>query len=366
MKNDLLNFTQNELSDEIEKYGFEKYRAVQIFNSLHGKFAGGINSIKGIPLKLKELLVENFYADVPEIENVSVSETSGTEKFLFSFSEKKIFTESVLIAGKKRTAICVSSQEGCSIGCVFCATGQMNYGRNLSAGQIVSQIYAVARYTGAKPANIVFMGMGEPLLNLDNVVKSLKILTDDNGLGIASGRITVSTVGLINKIKMFADLITSQENRKIRNTKLAFSLQTTDNGRREKLIPAAKYNRLDGIYKELIYFYRKTGTKITYEYIFLPGFNNAENDIKRLSKLSYMIPCNINVIRFHPVKIKKENIMSDIINNNPEFYKESYYNKELKDFIEKLKSLKVTVNLRESSGIDINAACGQLAAKRKE
>jgi adenine C2-methylase RlmN of 23S rRNA A2503 and tRNA A37/adenylate kinase family enzyme len=241
----------------------------------------------------------------------------------------------------------------------------MKFGRNLTAGEIVSQVYEVSRQTKERITNVVLMGMGEPLMNYDNVLKALLILTDTKGYALPSRKITVSTVGFKNKIKKLADDITSPGNYALRKLKLALSLHTTDKGLREKLIPTAKLNPLSAIYEELIYFYKITGTKLTYEYIHFEGINDTPDEVKRLTKLSRMIPCNVNIIPFHTVSFElaeplnklNKKIHANIFDGN----KNSLSKNKINDLIAVLRGNKVVVNLRSSSGADINAACGQLA-----
>lgn len=369
MRNDIRNFTLAELGDLFVKEGIPKYRAEQVFRSVHNKFSEILEDVTGIPKELKESLNSSFV--ITSLINVAVSESPNdrTKKILFETTDenmKKVKIESVHIPDEERETFCISTQVGCNVGCGFCATGRMNLNRNLTAGEIVSQVYQMIKITGVVPTNIVYMGMGEPLLNYENVLKSLLILTDKKGLGISSKRITVSTVGFVNRIKKFADDIKS--NPLLSNVKLAFSLHSTDNGFREKLIPTGKVNNLKKMYEELVYFYRVTGNKITYEYVYFEGLNDTENDINRLVKLSRMVPCNINIIPFHPVDFELAEPIKEL---NEKIHEKINLSKEnslsnsnnLYNFTDTLRSNRVNVNLRNSSGVDINAACGQLAVK---
>jgi len=377
MKKNILNYTLPELEQIIKECNEKKYRAKQVFNSIHNKRTLKIKDIKVIPAELKEKLDSIFFIDVLKLVHISDSEKYSTRKFLFELSNQvsktsgeKLKIETVLISEKGRQTICVSTQAGCNVGCEYCATSRMGLKKNLDVSEILNQVYEVIRKTGLVPTNLVYMGMGEPFLNYENVIKSLKILTSKDGLNISSRRITVSTVGFKNKIRKFADDITNVENQKLRNVKLAFSLHSTDNGIRESLIPTSVKNKLADMYKELIYYYKKTGSKVTYEYIFFKGINNTANDIKRLEKLSKMIPCNINIIPFHPIGfVLKEPL--DIFNQKTKHSMMdgnviSLLNDGINDFITELKSRKIVVNLRSSSGVDINAACGQLAVMKEK
>jgi len=372
MKFDLKDFTLSELKERIQTLGFEKYRAEQIFSSVHDKLVPDVLAISGIPAGQRVILDSEYRISKLNCISTEKSEKDRTIKFLFeSDSEGKssIKFESVLISDLNRNTACISTQAGCNVGCEFCATGKMKLIRNLTAGEIISQIYAIHEITGIKPTNIVYMGMGEPFLNYNNFLKSLLILSDKKGFGIPSGRITVSTVGFTGKIKKFAEDLS--QNPSVKNVKLALSLHSTDNGLREMLIPSGKANKLSEIYDELVYFYKITRNKVTYEYIYFEGLNDSENDVKRLSRLSKMIPSNINVIPFHHIDFR---LIDPLENLNFKKREATESGKEkslsisenLSQFISKLRNLKVTVNLRSSSGIEINAACGQLAVRKNK
>ncbi len=368
MKLNLRGLKLSALKEEIGKLDIPAFRADQIFASVHGKLAPDIGQVKGLPKELADYLSRFF--EIETLEKIlTTTSKDRTEKFLFGAGDtasRKIKIESVLIKEEGRNTVCVSTQAGCNAGCEFCATGKMGLLRNLTAGEIVSQIYGIISETGIIPTNLVFMGMGEPFLNYAPLMDALEILTDKKGLAISSRKITVSTVGFAGRIKKFADDISANPN--LRNIKLALSLHSTDRGFRETLIPVSKKNTLPEIYDELVYFYRKTGNKVTYEYIYFEGLNDTDNDVKRLAKLQRMIPSNINVIPFHPVDFELKpplEILNKKINEKIIHGKEKYLlnSKNLLDFIARLKKEKVIVNLRSSSGVDINAACGQLAVK---
>ncbi|MEO8665644.1 MAG: 23S rRNA (adenine(2503)-C(2))-methyltransferase RlmN [Ignavibacteria bacterium] len=360
-KKNILNLSLEDLEKEIVATGEPKFRAKQIFSSIHKSNVTSLADLKGVPLRLKEELARDYF--LPELKTVKVTDSGNfnTKKFLFEINsgDKNYFIETVLISEKGRDTFCISTQVGCNVGCEFCATGKMGFKKNLDAGQILSQVYEVIKQTKISPTNIVYMGMGEPFLNYENMLKSLKILTHPDGMSLSSKRITVSTVGFTGKIKKFADDLSLEENRPVRNVKLALSLHSTNNGIRESIIPTSVKNNLRDIYKELVYFYQKTKNKITYEYIFFPGLNDSDNDVKRISKVVKMVPSNLNIIPFHPIEFELRKPL-DIFNNKKDINK-LLLNKKLNDFIARLKNEMVVVNLRTSSGVDINAACGQLA-----
>ncbi|MCB0722549.1 MAG: 23S rRNA (adenine(2503)-C(2))-methyltransferase RlmN [Ignavibacteriae bacterium] len=370
MKLNLLNLTLSELTGYLVEAKEQKFRARQIFDSIHSKGVTEIGDIIGIPGSLKAKMNEEFEIPALKLDKISESELYNTKKFLFELpgatSSKvtgNLKIETVLINEGRRHTVCVSTQVGCNVGCEFCATGKMGFQKNLDVSQIINQVYGVIKCTGTIPTNLVFMGMGEPFLNYDNMLNALQILTSEFGLQIPSRKITISTVGFKGKIKKFADDITLPENTSIKNVKLALSLHSTDNGIREAIIPTSVKNRLPDLYEELVYFYKKTGNKVTYEYIYFDGLNDTENDIKRLEKLSRMIPCNINIIPFHPIDFELGGPLSryNAPNDGSKVKTNSLLIEKINDFIAELRARDVVVNLRSSSGVDINAACGQLA-----
>jgi 23S rRNA (adenine2503-C2)-methyltransferase len=366
MRKNIMNFTLDSLESELHGKTDFKYRAEQIFRGIHKNHIFDFEKIKGLPAEVRNILESEY--EIPFFSLITTTESQDkTKKFLFEISERSDNKneyhrlETVLIKEGNRRTICISTQIGCNVGCEFCATGKMGFLKNLDVSRIILQVYYVSILTGIAPTNLVFMGMGEPFLNYENMISAIKILTDKKGIGIPSGKITVSTVGFKDKIRKFANDLVKSENRKIKNLKLALSLHSTNQGFRQSLIPVSKSNRLSDLYEELIYFYRMTKTKITYEYIFFPGLNDTDNDIKRITGLSKMIPCNINVIPFHKISFKLNPPLD--VYNSPAANHNSLFINNLNSFINKLKNNKVTVNLRSSSGIDINAACGQLATK---
>ncbi|MBX7041771.1 MAG: 23S rRNA (adenine(2503)-C(2))-methyltransferase RlmN [Ignavibacteria bacterium] len=351
-----------ELEEAVVRLGEKRYRAVQIFSAIHSKGVDSAEGLSQIPSALRQLISGEFEISLLRPVRTSVSELHDTQKFLFTLTRlPEVKIETVLISEKGRNTVCVSTQAGCNVGCEFCATAKLGFRANLTPGEICSQVYLVKKLSGADVTNVVYMGMGEPFLNYDSVLRSLLLLTNEKGLSLPGRRITVSTVGFRQKISKFADDISLPENSSIRKVKLALSLHSTDNGIRESLIPSSSKNRLPDIYKELVYFYRMTGTKITYEYIHFPGINDNPDDIKRLASLSRMLPCNINVIPFHPISGELNGLLAPLNLGPDPDTKKLLSNHRLNDLIASLRDQKVVVNLRNSSGVDINAACGQLA-----
>jgi 23S rRNA (adenine2503-C2)-methyltransferase len=338
----LKGMTLPELENFVAGLGWEKYRARQIFKWLYNKQVDDFSKMSDIPKDYREKLSE--IADINELKlsTFEKSNCDGTIKFLFELKDgEKI--ESVLIPDDSRLTLCVSTQVGCPIDCKFCATGAMGFKRNLTAGEIVDQVIQSQRFSERRITNIVFMGMGEPLLNLKNLLKAIDIITSDDGIRIGSRKITISTVGLPDKIKELADAG--------RKVKLAISLHTLDEDLRKKLIPIANRYPIQSIIEAVKYYYNKIGLRITYEYILFEGLNDTDEDVKKLVELAKIVPCKINILKFHPV---------DFIRKDP-ILKKLKPSKRLEEFAQRLRENNLTVFIRSNAGEDIKAACGQLA-----
>jgi len=338
----LKGMTLPELENFVAGLGWEKYRARQIFKWLYNKQVDDFSKMSDIPKDYREKLSE--VADINELKlsRFEKSNCDGTIKFLFELKDgEKI--ESVLIPDDSRLTLCVSTQVGCPIDCKFCATGAMGFKRNLTAGEIVDQVIQSQRFSERRITNIVFMGMGEPLLNLKNLLKAIDIITSDDGIRIGSRKITISTVGLPDKIKELADAG--------RKVKLAISLHTLNEDLRKKLIPIANRYPIQSIIEAVKYYYNKIGLRITYEYILFEGLNDTDEDVKKLVELAKIVPCKINILKFHPV---------DFIRKDP-ILKKLKPSKRLEEFAQRLRENNLTVFIRSNAGEDIKAACGQLA-----
>jgi 23S rRNA (adenine2503-C2)-methyltransferase len=338
----LKGMTLPELENFVAGLGWEKYRARQIFKWLYNKQVDDFSKMSDIPKDYREKLSE--VADINELKlsTFEKSNCDGTIKFLFELKDgEKI--ESVLIPDDSRLTLCVSTQVGCPIDCKFCATGAMGFKRNLTAGEIVDQVIQSQRFSERRITNIVFMGMGEPLLNLKNLLKAIDIITSDDGIRIGSRKITISTVGLPDKIKELADAG--------RKVKLAISLHTLNEDLRKKLIPIANRYPIQSVIEAVKYYYNKIGLRITYEYILFEGLNDTDEDVKKLVELAKIVPCKINILKFHPV---------DFIRKDP-ILKKLKPSKRLEEFAQRLRENNLTVFIRSNAGEDIKAACGQLA-----
>lgn len=356
-KINLKGLTLQELEEFALSIGEKKFRGKQLFDWLYTKEASSFEEMSSFSKSLREKL-----ATIASIESNTIVSTQeshdGTRKFLLELKDGREI-ETVLIpprtafsgseAGEeeeqKRLTLCVSTQVGCPLDCKFCATGTMGFHRNLTAGEIIDQILQVKKQTGKRITNLVYMGMGEPLLNYTNVMNSFSIIT--TGLGIAAIHITLSTAGLIPQIRQLAD-----ENRKI---KLAISLHTLDQGLREKLMPIATKYTLTELIGALQYYYRKIKRRPTFEYILFDGINDRDEDIKHLVRLSKQIPCKINIIPFHDIGFAQPKGVEIALRPTPPV--------KIEEFVQRLRHSHVTVFVRSSAGEDIDAACGQLAVK---
>jgi len=333
---ELINFLKNQ--------NIPSYRAKQIHEWLWKKRAVNFNEMTSLSLSLRDLLEQNFSLNVVKIHKAERS-NDGTIKYSLKLYDSKL-VEGVLIPSKKRLTACISSQVGCSLSCTFCATGTLRLERNLNYAEIYDQIFILneeALLNFGKPlSNIVYMGMGEPLLNYENLLKSIELVSSKNGLSMSPKRITVSTAGIAKMIKKLAD----DEVR----FNLAISLHSSDDKKREEIMPINKSINLEELKESIKYFFEKTGTRITYEYILFKDINDSLDDAHELVKFCKSTPCKVNLIEYNSV-------------DNIPFQKAS--NNKTEKFINFLNEKNVIVNLRRSKGKDINAACGQLVNKLK-
>jgi 23S rRNA (adenine2503-C2)-methyltransferase len=292
--------------------------------------------MKNIPKSLVAKLNENFTIDLPKVIEIYKSDIDGTEKFLLGFKDGNLI-EAVLMKYKHGNSICISTQVGCRMGCKFCASTLEGRIRNLTAGEILSQILVVQNHIGERISNIVLMGSGEPLDNYDNVVKFLEVVSAEYGLNIGQRHITLSTCGIVPKIYELAD--------KEFSITLAISLHAFSDEKRKEIMPIANKYSINEILEACRYYINKTNRRITFEYALVKEVNDGREDAKALGKLLKGMLCHVNLI---PVNEIKEN----------SFKRSS--KKAIEDFSEILKSFGIEVTTRREMGSDINAACGQL------
>ncbi len=338
------NLSLKELQDEFVAKNEKSFRAKQVYEWLWKKNAASFDEMSNLSKELREMLQQFYYIDHIQLQDQQISKDK-TIKCAFTIEEGKV-VEGVLIPTKSRTTACISSQVGCSLSCTFCATGRLKLLRNLSAGEIVDQVVylknqAEERY-GQNLTNIVYMGMGEPLLNYKNVLQSIDRLCSDDGLGISPKRITVSTAGISKMIRKLGD-----DDVKFN---LALSLHAANDKKRDKIMEINESNNLSELSEALEYFHEKTGSRVTFEYIIFKDFNDEIDDARELANFAKCVPCKINIIEYNPIE-------------NGEF--EQADARKVDAFAAFLESKNLIVNVRRSRGKDIDAACGQLANKNK-
>lgn len=344
------NINIDELKNWLNDSGYEQYRAAQIMNAVYTNHVIDFDNITTIPLKLRENLKEYFTLHSLEISQVKKS-VDGSIKFLFKLSDGKMI-EAVYMPwydedfdSTERITLCISSMAGCPVECAFCATGTMGLIRNLDTAEIIDQILMVRHELKCEITNVVFMGMGEPLLNYKNVVKSLEIMTSDWGLNMSRRKITLSTAGITNRIKQLHKIP--------KPVKLALSLHATTDETRSKIIPMAANLKLQELLSAVEGYYRETRIPVTYEYIPFAGFNDTDADAKRLAKILKRVPSRVNIIPFNDIS----------------FAMPQGFGKDLKPtskdrilvFGDLVRKNGGRVTIRDTFGQDIEAACGQLA-----
>jgi 23S rRNA (adenine2503-C2)-methyltransferase len=343
-KINLLNLNQQELEELVISLGMKKFYGKQIFNWLHQKIVRDLNEITNLSLKDRELLSEKAYIPFLNLLKQQVSKIDKTEKFLFKLEDGNTI-ETVLLRHKdKRNTLCISSQVGCPVKCAFCATGQDGFVRNLDVNEIINQVYTVERRLtkqGSNINNVVFMGMGEPLLNLSNVLKALDILSNENGINISKRKITISTSGIVPNIeKILLEKLPIE---------LAISLHSAINAKRDMIIPVNRSYPLEDLYAILQEYQRQTKRRISFEYIMINDFNVSDIDANALADFVHEFDHVVNLIPYNPVA-------------GTEFERPS--EKKIEKFFTFLKDVrKVNVTLRREKGTDIDGACGQLRQK---
>ena len=343
-KKDIRELSLEQIQEFCLEHKMPKFRAKQVWEWLWKKRAVSFEEMTSLSKDLRELFYNNFAINAVKIHKAERS-IDGTIKYSLQLHDK-LLVEGVIIPSKNRLTACVSSQVGCSLACEFCATGTMKLDRNLSASEIYDQVFilneeAISNF-GKPLSNIVYMGMGEPLLNYKALLGSVKFITTEQGLGMSPKRITVSTAGIAKMIMKLADDDV--------RFNLAISLHTASNSKRDILMPLNQKIKLEELRQSVQYFYDKTGSRITYEYILFKDLNDSLEDAQKLVQFAKVSPCKINLIEYNTV-------------DDLPYEKSS--NKVTENFIKFLEEKKLIVNLRRSKGKDIAAACGQLVNKLK-
>jgi 23S rRNA (adenine2503-C2)-methyltransferase len=343
-KTDIRGLSLEELTELVKKHGESAFRAKQIYDWLWAKRAVTFEDMSNLSKNLRDWLNTNYSINAVEIHDLQIS-SDKTIKCAMRLHDGYV-VESVLIPTKTRTTACISSQVGCSLTCAFCATGKLKRMRNLNADEIFDQVVLVKQQAEEKYkmplSNIVYMGMGEPLLNYAEVLSSVEKITSSKGLGMSPQRITVSTAGVAKMIKKLGD-----DGVKFN---LALSLHAANDEKRNKIMPINETNSLANLAEALNYFYEKTGTRVTFEYIVFKDFNDTLIDAKELADYCKKVKSKVNIIEYNPIDD------GDFKQTTPE---------RLDAFVQYLEKNGVIVNVRRSRGKDIDAACGQLANKNK-
>ena len=350
MKRDLRSMDLDDLQLVMAQLGQPKFRAKQLFQWLHQKMIDDSTRMHNLGQELLETLADGYEVKPLVIQQRQKSQ-DGTEKFLLQLSDGE-YIECVLMRyrgdrSKQRNTLCISSQVGCAMGCTFCATGQEGLVRNLSVGEIVGQVYTINHILADEGeelsiGNIVFMGMGEPLLNFENVMKAIRILNDQNGLHIGIRRITVSTCGVVPQIKALADL-------KL-DLVLAISLHAPNNILRSYIMPINQRYGLDALKEACLYYQQCTANRISFEYALIKDFNDQSIHVQQLVRLLNGLDYHLNVIPVKPVANTAQITKPDQL--------------AIREFMDKLKKAGIKASIREEKGKDIDGACGQLRGKR--
>ncbi len=333
--NNILDYSYNSMISSFEEKGIKKFRANQICDWIYSKNEFDFDNMTNLSKELRANLKDVYKIDIPELVERKISKRDLTQKYLFSLDDANS-VESVLLFHGKRVTACISSQVGCAMGCKFCATGKSGFKRNLSVGEITGQILAMQKISGERVGNVVFMGMGEPLLNFENVKQSILILNDEKMFGIGIRRISVSTCGIVPAIERMAD--------ELPEVTLSVSLHAHNNMTRDLLMPVNGKYPIEELIQSIRTYQEITGNRVTFEYILIDGVNDSKKDAKSLAQLLKGLKSNINVIPVNPVEDSFK---------RPE-------KEQIKEFVELMNGLGIETVERIEKGTDIDGACGQL------
>lgn len=339
---DIRSMTLEELKEAMTALGEKPFRAKQIYEWLHVRLVDDFDEMTNLSRALREKLRENYALWPLQALRVQTSKIDGTKKFLFALSDRQV-VESVWMQYHHGDSVCISSQVGCRMGCKFCASGIGGLVRNLTVGEMLAQVYAIQKLTGERVSNVVVMGTGEPFDNYDTLIQFLRMLTDTNGLNISQRNITVSTCGIVPKIRAFAE-----EDLQVT---LALSLHASDNEKRKELMPIAYTYSLGEVMDACRYYFQKTGRRMTYEYSLVGGVNDTREDAKALAGLLRGQNCHVNLIPVNQVK-EKGYVQPD--------------RTAVLDFKDKLEKYGINATIRREMGRDIDGACGQLRRSYEE
>ncbi len=341
-KKDIKSMTAEELAAEIANLGEKPFRAAQLYDWMHGKQARSFAEMTNLSKEFRRVLEEHFsYTSLTPVD-MQESRIDGTKKFLFGLADGNV-VESVWMKYKHGNSVCISSQVGCRMGCRFCASTLDGLERNLLPSEMLDQIYAITRLTGERVSNVVVMGTGEPFDNYENLLRFLRLLTDEKGLHISQRNITVSTCGLVPYIYRLAE-------ERLQIT-LALSLHATTDEKRRRLMPIANRYSIDELMRACADYFSKTGRRITFEYSLVGGVNDTDEDAAELSALAGPLHCHVNLIPVNPIKER------DFVQSEAE---------RIIAFKNKLEKNRINVTIRREMGRDIDGACGQLRRRHMQ
>lgn len=335
-KTDIKSLDLDSLKDVITSLGDKAFRAKQIYDWLHVKLVDNFDEMTNLSRDLREKLKEEYDLISLKVVEERISKDDGTRKYLFMLKDGRVI-ESVLMKYNHGNSVCISSQVGCRMGCRFCASTIGGLERNLSASEMLDQVYQIQKITNERVSNVVVMGTGEPLDNYDNLLRFIQILTDKHGLNISQRNITVSTCGLVPKIKELA--------LNGLGITLAISLHGPNDRIRRELMPIGNQYDIKTLMEACSYYYKNTGRRITFEYSLVEGVNDREENAVELARLVRGLNCHINLIPVNPIKERN--------------YRHSSV-KSIQKFKNILEKYKINVTIRREMGADIDAACGQL------
>lgn len=333
---DIKSLTIDELNELVVKYGEKPFRAKQLYEWMHKKLASSYDEMTNLSKRFKDSISKEWPYLTLEVLEVQTSKIDGTQKYLFRLSDGNVI-ESVLMKYHHGNSVCISSQVGCKMGCRFCASTIGGWTRNLTPGEMLEQIYRIQAMSGERVSNIVMMGTGEPMDNYDNMLKFLHMISDENGLNISQRNITVSTCGIVPRMRQLAD-------EKFQIT-LALSLHASTDEKRRELMPIANKYSMDEVLDACRYYYEQTGRRLTFEYSLVGGKNDTEEDARLLSQRIKGLNCHVNLIPVNPIK-ERDYRQSD--------------KKVIDKFKNKLEKYGINVTIRREMGRDIDGACGQL------
>ena len=335
-KIDIKSMNLAELTEFVASIGEKAFRAKQLYQWLHVKQVYAFDDMTNLSKAFREKLDEvSFITDLKQ-EQVQISQIDGTRKYLFLLEDGNVI-ESVLMRYKHGNSVCISSQVGCRMGCRFCASTLDGLVRGLRPSEMIDQIYKIGQDIGERISNVVVMGTGEPMDNYDNLLKFITLLTDENGLNISQRNLTVSTCGIVPRMRQLAD-------EKLSIT-LALSLHASNQKKRLELMPVANKYDIHDVIDACKYYFDQTGRRVTFEYSLVGGVNDTDEDVRELSQLIHGMNCHVNLIPVNPIKER------DYVQSNAAV---------IAAFKNKLEKNGINVTVRREMGRDIDGACGQL------